>query len=346
MVIAPARSLVPPPSLPPAPTLLHPSLFFFFSLSSFLYPLSSLCLFLCTLARASLSAPFCPICSFAHLRHYRSFGKRFLVLAGSKTNPKLHYFNGHESKEQCHGTLALTNAMVEEMEEKFTFQILNEDQQEGGEPTRWVLRCDSSDAMQDWISTITRVASIRRVVRLAEPGNDNDDESSNPAELDGGTEQTTLVARPSGTAAVLQRVFGEDAGAKASSNMQRHNQILLPKVPNNAKLSGRVTESEQLRVDIVRQLLPSYFNLVRRNMTDGVPKTIMLCLVNEVKEQMQNACLDVLYKRDENTGKNYVDSLLQEDEGFLQQKQRCQDFLKLLGDAAKVVREVQGMSVG
>ena len=49
------------------------------------------------------------------------------------------------------------------------------------------------------------------------------------------------------------------------------------------------------------QLVPSYFNLVRRNMTDGVPKAIMLCLVNEVKEQMQNACLDVLYKRDEST---------------------------------------------
>ena len=44
---------------------------------------------------------------------------------------------------------------------------------------------------------------------------------------------------------------------------------------------------DALRIDITRQLVPSYFNLVRRNLTDGVPKAIMLCLVNEVKEQMQ-----------------------------------------------------------
>jgi hypothetical protein len=123
--------------------------------------------------------------------------------------------------------------------------------------------------------------------------------------------------------------------------MQRHQQILLPKVPASAKLPGRVTESEQLRIDITRQLVPSYFNLVRRNMVDGIPKAIMLCLVNEVKEQMQNACLDVLYKRDAETGQNYVDTLLEEDADFMKQKRRCKEFLKLLQDAAGVVREVQ-----
>eukprot|EP01048_Picozoa_sp_COSAG05_P010090 COSAG05_NODE_870_length_6849_cov_43.750519_2_plen_89_part_00 len=29
-----------------------------------------------------------------------SYGRRFLVLDGTKSNPRLHYFNGHESKEQ------------------------------------------------------------------------------------------------------------------------------------------------------------------------------------------------------------------------------------------------------
>ena len=41
-------------------------------------------------------------------------------------------------------------AFIEEMEEKNTFQVVNEDQQEGGEPTRWVLRCDSNEEMQNW----------------------------------------------------------------------------------------------------------------------------------------------------------------------------------------------------
>jgi|EP01044_Picomonas_judraskeda_P010793 hypothetical protein len=36
------------------------------------------------------------------------------------------------------------------MEDKFTFQVVNEDQQEGGEPIRWVLRCESNEDMQAW----------------------------------------------------------------------------------------------------------------------------------------------------------------------------------------------------
>jgi dynamin 1-like protein len=268
-----------------------------------------------------------------------TYGKRYMVLEGTKTNPKLHYFDGNEFQEQCHGTLVLTNAMIEETQDKFTFMVLNEDQQEGGEPTRWTLRTESNDEMQGWIHAITRSASIRRVVRMEEEG--GDDSSDDELEGSSQTVTATVVAKPKGSAAVLQRVFGDDAGAKASQNMQRHQQILLPKVPASAKLPGRVTESEQLRIDITRQLVPSYFNLVRRNMVDGIPKAIMLCLVNEVKEQMQNACLDVLYKRDAETGQNYVDTLLEEDADFMKQKRRCKEFLKLLQDAAGVVREVQ-----
>jgi hypothetical protein len=73
---------------------------------------------------------------------------------------------------------------------------------------------------------------------------------------------------------------------------------------------------------------------------DGIPKAIMLCLVNEVKEQMQNALLDVLYKRDE-SGQNKVEKLLEEDADFTRQKTRCQEFLRLLDEAAATVREVQ-----
>jgi hypothetical protein len=111
------------------------------------------------------------------------------------------------------------------------------------------------------INTLTRSASIRRVVRLGEDGGVGDDED---AVASGGGE---IVSKPKGSAAVLQKVFGADAGTKAAQNMQKANQIVLPKVPTSAKVPGRITESEQLRIDITRQLVPSYFNLVRRNVS-------------------------------------------------------------------------------
>ena len=55
----------------------------------------------------------------------------------------------------------------------------------------------------------------------------------------------------------------------------------------------------------------------------------MLCLVNEVKEQMQGALLDVLYKRDE-SGNMSVENLLEEDADYTRQKKRCQEFLHLV----------------
>ena len=55
------------------------------------------------------------------------------------------------------------------------------------------------------------------------------------------------MSKPKGSAAVLQKVFGEDAGAKAAQNLQKATQISLPKVPASAKVPGRITESEQLR---------------------------------------------------------------------------------------------------
>ncbi len=55
----------------------------------------------------------------------------------------------------------------------------------------------------------------------------------------------------------------------------------------------------------------------------------MLCLVNEVKEQMQGALLDVLYKRDD-SGNMSVENLLEEDADYTRQKKRCQEFLHLV----------------
>lgn len=256
------------------------------------------------------------------------------MLEGTKSSPKLHYFNGHDPKEQNRGMLMLTNAIVEEMPDKFTFQIVNEDQQEGGEPIRWVLRAESNEDMQAWINTVTKAAAIRKVVRVKDQQDAADGGAFDSGGGGGG------VAKPKGSAAVLQKVFGQDAGVKAAQELQKANIVKLPKMPTSAKIPGRISESEQLRIDITRQLVPSYFNIVRRNLTDGIPKAIMLCLVNEVKEQMQNALLDVLYKRDD-SGQNKVEKLLEEDADFTRQKTRCQEFLRLLDEAAATVREVQ-----
>ena len=45
-------------------------------------------------------------------------------------------------------------------------------------------------------------------------------------------------------------------------------------------------------------LLTSYFDVVRKNILDTVPKAIMYFLVNSSKENMQNELMRVLYREE------------------------------------------------
>jgi hypothetical protein len=53
------------------------------------------------------------------------------------------------------------------------------------------------------------------------------------AEAAGGApfDAASAVAKPKGSAAVLQKVFGQDAGVKAAQSLQKASIVTLPKVP-------------------------------------------------------------------------------------------------------------------
>ena len=48
----------------------------------------------------------------------------------------------------------------------------------------------------------------------------------------------------------------------------------------------------------IENLLSSYFDIVRKNIQDTVPKSIMYFLVNESKETIQNELVRNLYKEE------------------------------------------------
>lgn len=110
----------------------------------------------------------------------------------------------------------------------------------------------------------------------------------------------------------------------------------LPQVPDRMNQADiPVTEKEKIEMEIIKTLVGSYFDIVRKNFTDMVPKTIMYFLVNHVRDSLQNELVSELYREAE------VGTLLQEAEDIAARRQTCMEMKDLLGKALEIVNEVR-----
>ncbi|KAK3044770.1 vacuolar protein sorting-associated protein 1 [Coniosporium uncinatum] len=105
--------------------------------------------------------------------------------------------------------------------------------------------------------------------------------------------------------------------------------------PPTLKASGVLSEKETQEVEVIKLLITSYFNIVRRTMIDMVPKAIMLTLVQHTKEEMQRELLEQMYKS------NDLDDLLKESEYTVRRRKECLQMVESLSKASEIVNQVQ-----
>ncbi|XTI86981.1 V-type ATPase [Cenococcum geophilum] len=119
----------------------------------------------------------------------------------------------------------------------------------------------------------------------------------------------------------------------ASKNKKKMAAMEPP--PPTLKASGTLSEKETQEVEVIKLLITSYFNIVRRTMIDMVPKAIMLNLVSFTKEEMQRELLENMYKAEE------LDELLKESEYTVRRRKECQQMVESLTRASEIVNQVQ-----
>ncbi|KAF3037725.1 vacuolar protein sorting-associated protein 1 [Didymella keratinophila] len=119
----------------------------------------------------------------------------------------------------------------------------------------------------------------------------------------------------------------------ASKNKKKMAAMEPP--PPTLKASGTLSEKEAQEVEVIKLLITSYFNIVRRTMIDMVPKAIMLNLVSWSRENMQSELLTNMYKTDE------LDELLKESEYTVRRRKDCQQMVESLTKAQEIVNQVQ-----
>ena len=116
--------------------------------------------------------------------------------------------------------------------------------------------------------------------------------------------------------------------------------IHLPDMPTYMRAQnedpGQSSPRSQLETHIIKSLIISYFNTVRKSMNDMVPKTIMAFLVNKTKNLAQRELVAALYN-------DNVDlrQILSEDNATVKKREACQEMVATLRKSLEFLNEVR-----
>ncbi|RAL39614.1 hypothetical protein DM860_003147 [Cuscuta australis] len=108
-----------------------------------------------------------------------------------------------------------------------------------------------------------------------------------------------------------------------------YSMIQLREPPNVLRPSENHTDQEAMEITIIKLLLRSYYDIVRKNIEDYVPKAIMYFLVNHTKRELHNVLIKKLYRE------NLIEEMLQEPDEIATKRKRTRDTLRVLQQAFK-----------
>ncbi|KAF2070342.1 hypothetical protein CYY_008345 [Polysphondylium violaceum] len=109
----------------------------------------------------------------------------------------------------------------------------------------------------------------------------------------------------------------------------------LAQVPSTIKTGDDLSSKEKFETELIRELLISYFNIVKKNVKDSVPKSIMHFLVNQSKEQIQNELVSQLYREE------LFDELLEESPQISSKRKSCKAMIDVLRKANDIINEIR-----
>ncbi|KAI8909702.1 Dynamin central region-domain-containing protein [Gorgonomyces haynaldii] len=133
-------------------------------------------------------------------------------------------------------------------------------------------------------------------------------------------------------------ILKQDSGASAFFGSFFKNKPAKPgmmeQVPTVLKATGTLSERETIETEVIKLLLMSYFNIVKRTTADLVPKAVMLNLVQASKDELQRELLSELYKQDA------FEETLKESEFTVQRRQECKKMITALKKADEIIAAI------
>lgn len=110
--------------------------------------------------------------------------------------------------------------------------------------------------------------------------------------------------------------------------------IHLREPPTVLRPSDAHSDQESVEIHVTKLLLRSYYDIVRKNIEDSVPKAIMHFLVNHTKRELHNVFIKKLYRDD------LFEQMLQEPDEVATKRKRTRDMLRVLQQAFRTLDEL------
>ncbi|CDI78500.1 dynamin-like protein, putative [Eimeria acervulina] len=121
----------------------------------------------------------------------------------------------------------------------------------------------------------------------------------------------------------------------AASTIQGSGGIRMPAVPPVVAPSDIPSDREQIETELIKSLLWSYFQIVRKNVADAVPKAIMYFMVNTAKDVLQRELVAQLYREE------LFGELMKEAGDISVKRQQCKQLLKSIRSALEIISQVR-----
>ncbi|KAL0357005.1 UNVERIFIED_CONTAM: Dynamin-related protein 3A [Sesamum calycinum] len=128
----------------------------------------------------------------------------------------------------------------------------------------------------------------------------------------------------------ISKSFNEPVQSMEQGSLMIH----LREPPSVLRPSETHSDQEAIEITVTKLLLRSYYDIVRKNIEDSVPKAIMHFLVNHTKRELHNVFIKKLYRD------NLFEEMLQEPDEVSMKRKRTRDTLRVLQQAFRTLDEL------
>ena len=200
--------------------------------------------------------------------------------------------------------------------------------------------CYINTVHPDFISGHRTMAIVYDKLQLNSKAKEKDDDKKKNSSSSGGNSSNSnnsgTPTSPVHSYTLDQKPQNANEGVFSSFFAKQPNKRpgVLDAPPAVLKASGTVSEREYVEIEVIKLLLTNYYNIVKKTVTDMIPKCIMLNLVNYAREEMQRALLAELYKED------LLEDLLKESSDTVTRRKECKKMIEALQKADEIVSTI------